>query len=73
MAIVAKRVGQGTAGVMDMLSRAFSPQVDEIKKTVQDEAGKGAEAAVKPWIYAALGVSGLALIVGLVAISRTSK
>lgn len=51
------------SGVMD-------PILSQAEKYISDSAAKGAEEAVKPYVYASLGASILALVIGLAALAK---
>ena len=48
----------------------LEPYLVDLKAQVRAEAEAGADAAVRPWVYAALGASAVALLVGIVAVAR---
>lgn len=41
-----------------------------LEKQIQEQAGKGAEAKVKPWLYAALGLGAAGTLIALISLAR---
>lgn len=63
---VFKKVGSAAAPVVDA-------QIDQVKQQIRDEAGIGAKQAVMPYIVGSMAVGGLAFVLSIVALSKSTK
>lgn len=61
-------------GLQDDVERVLKSEVERVVlPLVRAEAAKGAESAVKPLVTGVLAVSGVALVLSLIALRRASQ